>query len=137
MQLGAVTGFERLLLCDKQGQVMAGNKDGTPGLPAMPGNIARLIADRDAEAVPLVGDEEASLLSRAAHLAPDDERMANLAEHDVAAAMFLPLHIDGELVASLQAYHSSPRRCGAERRAVAHLFAERLVARMARQGWKA
>ena len=51
--------------------------------------------------------------------------------------MTLPLRIDGELVGALHALSSAvPRRCGAERRSVAHLFAERLVARMARHGWK-
>jgi hypothetical protein len=50
--------------------------------------------------------------------------------------MTLPLRIDGKPVAAVHAYHGSPRRCPAERRSVSHLFAERLVARMARQGWK-
>jgi GAF domain-containing protein len=49
--------------------------------------------------------------------------------------MALPLRIDGEQVATIEAHHSTPRRNGAERRLVAHLFSERLVARMARQGW--
>ncbi len=54
----------------------------------------------------------------------------------VAATMVLPLGIDGELVGAIHAEHGSPRRCGAERRSVIHLFAERLIARMARRGWK-
>lgn len=137
MQLGAVTGFERLLLCGKQGQVVAANKSGGSALASSAGAIARLIADRDAEAVPLVGDETNALLNRAAHLAPDEGQIAELAGRDLAATMMLPVRIDGEQVASLHAYHSTPRRCGAERRAVAHLFTERLVARMARQGWEA
>jgi hypothetical protein len=97
--------------------------------------MSRLIADRDAEPVPLVGDETSHLLSRACYLAPEDADLAALNEQDIAATMELPLRIDGEYVGTVHASHSSPRRCGAERRSVAHLFAERLAARMARHGW--
>jgi GAF domain-containing protein len=97
--------------------------------------IARLIADRDAEQVPLVGDEENELLSRAAYLAPTSDEVERLAGFGVASTVSLPLRIDGDLVASLHAYNSTPKRIGAERLSVAHLFTERLVARMARRGW--
>jgi GAF domain-containing protein len=50
--------------------------------------------------------------------------------------MTFPLRIDGAPVGAVHAMHPSPRRCGAERRSVAHLFAERVAARMARNGWK-
>ena len=88
------------------------------------------------EPVPLVGDERASLLSRALYLAPDDRAVEALANQGIAAIMALPLRIDGELVGAVHASHPSPRRCGAERRSVAQLFAERMAARMARHGWR-
>ena len=135
IQLGAVTGFEHLLLCNRQGNLIASNRAAGAGFKVEPVDITRLIADRDAEPVPLVGIESAGLLGRASYLAPDSERIASLEQAGIAATISLPLRIDGELVATLHALNSSPRRCGAERRSVAHLFAERLVARMARMGW--
>jgi len=136
IQLGAVTGFEHLLLCDCQGNRIAGNREASSNLKLAHLDITRLIADRDAEPVPLVGIEDGSLLNRAAYLAPASEQHARLEEMGFAATMGLPLRIDGELVATLHALNAGPRRCSAERRAVAHLFAERLVARMARRGWQ-
>lgn len=136
IQLGAVTGFEQLLLCDRQGNSIASNRDAGPNLKGGTIDAARLIADRDAEPVPLIGGEEDGLLERAAYLAPGSEQRAGLEEIGIAATMSWPLRIDGEPVATLHALNSSPRRCSAERRSVAHLFAERLVARMARQGWR-
>lgn len=136
-QIAAISGFERIMLCDRQGSLVAANKDCRSQCPGGGVDIARLIADRDAEPVPLVGDEEKALLSRAAHLAPDSVHCDKLKDTGIAATMSLPLKIDGQLVGALHAQHSSPRRCAAERRSVIHLFAERLVARMARQGWPA
>ena len=136
-QIAAISGFERIMLCDRQGGLVAANKDSRAECPGDGVDIARLIADRDAEPVPFVGEEENSLLGRAAHLAPEHAHCDNLNDAGIAATMSLPLKIDGELVGALHAQHSSPRRCGAERRSVIHLFAERLVARMARQGWQA
>ncbi|MDP9421809.1 MAG: hypothetical protein M3Q19_03070 [Pseudomonadota bacterium] len=136
IQLGAVTGFEQLLLCDRRGNLIAGNREASSSLKVAPLDITRLVADCDSEPVPLVGDEGNSLLGRAAYLAPDAEQRATLEGFAIAASIGLPLRIDGELVATLHALNSTPRRCGAERRSVAHLFAERLVARMARLGWR-
>ena len=136
-QIAAVSGFERVMLCDRNGGLVAANKSNSGECGSARTDLTRLIADRDAEPVPLVGEEANSLLARAVHLAPDDSLCNRLREEGVAAAMALPLTIDGERVGSLIAQHGSPRRCGAERRSVIHLFAERLVARMARQGWKA
>lgn len=134
-QVAAITGFGQLLLCDRQGELVAANKTGVaPCLGAA--DITRLVADRDSEPVPLVGDEQDELLRRAAHLVPDDAERARMQEAGIAASMSLPLKIDGECVGAMRAYHGSPRRCGAERRSVIHLFAERLVARMARRGWQ-
>jgi GAF domain-containing protein len=135
IQLGAVTGFEHVLLSDRQGRIIASNRDVGSSFKLAPVDITRLVADRDAEPVPLVGDEENVLLTRACYLAPDSDQISGLEQMDIAATMALPLRIDGELVATLHSLNSSPRRSGAERRSVAHLFAERLVARMARMGW--
>lgn len=136
IQLGAVTGFEHLLLSDRDGNPIAGNREASASLKLEPLEITRLVADRDAEAVPLAGDDANPLLRRAAYLAPGDDQRARLEGLGFASSMSLPLRIDGELVAALHAFHGSPRRCSAERRSVAHLFAERLVARMARRGWQ-
>jgi GAF domain-containing protein len=95
-----------------------------------------MIADRDSEPVPLMGEPASGLVGRAAYLAPGDDERERLAQAGIAATMALPLLIDGEQVATLQAYHPTPRRCGLERRGVVHLFAERLVARMTRFGWQ-
>jgi GAF domain-containing protein len=135
IQLGALTGFEHLLLRDRKGNLIASNREGGSDFNVTAVDITRLIADRDAEPVPLVGAGDIGLLGRASYPAPDSERLAGLQQMGIAAAIDLPLRIDGELVATLHALNSSPRRCGAERRSVAHLFAERLVARMARLGW--
>lgn len=135
-QLGALTGFEHLLLCDRRGKFVASNREAGANFNGSAVDCIRQIADRDAEPVPLVGTDDVSLLRRASYLAPDSEQVAALAEAGIAATVSLPLRIDGALVATLHALNSSPRRCGAERRSVAHLFAERLVARMARMGWE-
>ena len=135
-QLNALTGFKQLMLCDGHGAVIASNQGLEPGATPEIVEMTRLVADRDAEQVPLVGDVNDGLFTRAAFLAPDEPQRERLAGHGIAASMTLPLQIDGEYVGAIHALHPSPRRCGAERRSVAHLFAERLVARMARQGWK-
>ncbi len=136
LQVGALSGFERVTLCDGNGTVVATNRGEPPALRLDPTTRARIIADRDAEPVPIVGDESIALLAHAAHLAPDEATLEQLRQADIAATLVLPLKIDGEQVALLRAFHGSPRRCSAERRSVIHLFAERLVARMARLGWK-
>lgn len=135
IQLGALTGFEHLMLIDRQGSLIAGNRNKGSAFKVSPVDVTRLVADREAEPVPLVGAEDNELLGRASYLAPDGELIAGLEQMGIAATVSLPLRIDGGLVATLHALNSTPRRCGAERRAVAHLFAERLVARMARMGW--
>ena len=133
--LNSLTGFERVVLCDERGAVIASNQKSDNESTGESVKLARLIADRDAELVPLVGDEENSLLTRAAYLAPASDEVERLAGQGIASTMALPLRIDGDLVGSLHAFNSVPKRIGAERRSVAHLFAERLVARMARRGW--
>jgi GAF domain-containing protein len=135
LQLAAVTGFEHLLLCDGAGKLIASNREAPSNFTMEAVDVTRIIADRDAEPVALVGAETQSLLGRASYLAPDSAGISRLEQMGAAALIGLPLRIDGELVATLHALNSSPRRCGAERRSVAHLFAERLVARMARMGW--
>ena len=131
-QLQALTGFERVWLCNAIGAVIAGAKAGQSfGLA----NASRLIADCSSEQVELIGNDRQDLSSRAAFRSPDADELAAYADDGAVASMTMPLHIDGELVATLHARHSRPRRCGAERRSVAHLFAERLVARMMRHGW--
>jgi light-regulated signal transduction histidine kinase (bacteriophytochrome) len=135
-QLIALTGFKQLMLCDGRGAVIASNQSVGPGASPEIAEITRLVADREAEQVPLVGDLNDGLFARAAFLAPDQDQLERMAARGIAASMTLPLKIDGEYVGAIHAFHPSPRRCGAERRSVAHLFAERLVARMARQGWK-
>ena len=97
--------------------------------------VPTVLADVDAEPVAIFGEIGASELARASFLAPDEGTRERLAGSGIAAAMTLPLRIDGKPIAAVHAYHGAPRRCPAERRSVAHLFAERLVARMARQGW--
>jgi light-regulated signal transduction histidine kinase (bacteriophytochrome) len=138
-QLCTLTGFDRFMLCDRQGEIIAEDGRGKLGAtqyqPGSPTGV-QLIADCDAEPVPLLGELSADSLGRAAYLAPGDEERERLAASKIASSMTAPLRIDGERVAMLHAHHGTPRRCGAERRGVAHLFAERLVARMARQGWQ-
>lgn len=136
VQLGAVTGFEHLLLCNRDGKLIAANRDSGSAFKPTPVEITRLVADRDAEPVPLVGAEDNELLARASYLTPGGEQLAGMEQMGIAASLALPLRIDGEPVATLHALNSTPRRSGAERRSVAHLFAERLVARMARMGWE-
>jgi light-regulated signal transduction histidine kinase (bacteriophytochrome) len=136
-QLNALTGYDHVMLVDRRGAVVA-TADRGKQVPLDPScvEIARLTADRNAEPVPLVGKLDSTLLARAAYLAPPVEECERLSELGIGATMALPLRIDGELVAALHAHHPTPRRCGLERRAIAHLFAERLVARMARCGWQ-
>lgn len=141
-QLKTMTGFDHVALVDRHHQVVASANGGSADLAklfqAQPNHrFARLIADRDAEPVPLVGEVEGALLDKATFLAPDDAVRELMAAQDVASAMSLPIAIDGVHVATVLASHPTPNRCGAERRSVAHLFAERLVARMMRNGWKA
>jgi light-regulated signal transduction histidine kinase (bacteriophytochrome) len=136
-QIAALTGFERVVLTDRNGAPVAFNQNSATGQAMDAVETSRLVADREAEPVPLVGDEDISLLARAAFRAPETDEYNRLGSLGVAATMALPLRIDGELVGAVHAHHSTPRRVGAERRSVAHLFAERLVARMARRGWNA
>lgn len=137
-QLTALTGFDRLMLIGRNGDLLAsaGRQLAASALlsPGEP-QLQWMIADREAEAVPMIGQAGAAPIARAAFLAPGDETQELLKDHGVCAAMALPVHIDGERVATLHAVHPTPRRCSAERRSVAHLFAERLAARMARRGW--
>ena len=138
-QLCAVTGFDRLGLTDLKGEtiVSAGrNEVKMPvGVDAKM-TVPAILADVDAEPVAMVGEIGDAQMARASFRAPDAVVRERLAGLGIAAAMTLPLRIDGKPVAAVHAYHGSPRRCPAERRSVSHLFAERLVARMARQGWK-
>lgn len=134
-QIQALTGFERLALCDREGQLVAGSHEEPFGLPTPAVSIPRLIADRDSAAVEIEGKDHRDLIARASFLAPSESDRAALASNGVAATMALPLFIDGELAGTVHARHSSARRCGAERRSIAHLFAEQLVARMTRHGW--
>ena len=135
-QLAALTGFEQVILSGRDGRPIATNRemDSSPALEAI--ETVRLIADRDAEPVPLIGEEGSKLLSRAAYRAPAADECTLLESSGLAATMSMPLKIDGEFVGCLHAHHLAPRRVGAERRSVARLFAERLVARMARHGWQ-
>ncbi len=136
-QLNALTGFDHLMLADRHGAVIATaerGKETAVGADCL--DITRIIADRDSEPVPLVGDEASGLVTRAAYLTPESDRRERLASLGIAATMALPLRIDGEQVATLHALHPAPRHCGLERRGVVHLFAERLVARMTRFGWQ-
>jgi len=136
-QLNALTGFDHLMLIDPRGEVIASAQRGKPRAAAtVAQSRTRVIADRDADPVPVLGEPRSDLVGRAAFSALDDDERVRLADTGMASAMALPLRIDGELVGSLQALHHAPRRCWAERRSVAHLFAERLVARMARCGWQ-
>lgn len=137
MQLGAVTGFELIMLQDQRGCIIASNRPAAAAFDPEPTELTRLIADRDAEPVPLIGLDHHDLLDRAAHLAPSGEHIVQLGKLGFAATMVMPLRIDGVPVATLIALNGSPRRCSAERRSVANLFAERLVARMVRMGWEA
>jgi light-regulated signal transduction histidine kinase (bacteriophytochrome) len=136
-QIAAVAGFERVILANRRGEPMASNnRKPSSDVPRLPVELTRIVADRDAEPVQLVGDAENELLLRTQHLTPEDDLREQLEKAAIGATMSLPLRIDGELVGAIHAYHGSPRRTGAERRSVIHLFAERLVARMARQGWQ-
>lgn len=135
-QLNALTGFDHLILLDRRGKALASAARGKmPPVESQDAELARIIADRDAEPVPLIG-EARDLVDRAAFFAPEEADRARLLALGAASAMILPLRIDGELVGAVHALHHAPRRCGAERRSVAHLFAERLAARMARMGWQ-
>ena len=139
-QLRALTGFERVLLYDCGGSVVAtSERDNAPATDQIGADrhssFPAIIADCDAAPVNLIGKIGESALQHAAFLAPDEQTREGLATNGVRAAMTLPLMIDGDWVGTLHAHHSEPRRCGAERRTVAGLFADRLAARMARHGW--
>ena len=137
-QLCALTGFDRLGLTDLDGERIASAGRSEVKMPAgveAMTSVPTILADVDAEPVAMVGEISEAQFARASFRAPDEATRDRLANSGVAAAMTLPLRIDGKPVAALHAYHGAPRRCPAERRSVAHLFAERLVARMARQGW--
>ena len=136
-QLTALTGFDHLILLDRNDAVVAAaQRSKLPTAVLAAAKRVRITADRDAEPVPILGGEIPDLVGRAAYSAPDEPERKRLADIGMAASMALPLRIDGELVGAVHALHHAPRRCGAERRSVAHLFAERLVARMARCGWR-
>jgi hypothetical protein len=138
-QVRALTGFDRIALCSG-GSVVARSERSTgvlaASLPFETQGDSRVIEDIAAEPVALVGAIDEPCAARAALLAPSDNERDALEVAGGKAAMALPLAIDGERVAMLQCLHPRPRRCGAERRAVAGLFAELLVARMARRGWR-
>lgn len=139
-QLCALTGFDRIGLVGRNGEIVASAgrqmRPLGPQKPLEANELPRLVADRDAEGVPLVGDDTNPLLAKAAFLAPGEGQRQSLEAEGAASSMSFPLRIDGQLVGMIHARHPSPRRCGAERRSIAHLFAERLAARMVRNGWK-
>jgi len=139
-QLCALTGFDRLGLTDLQGTTIVSAGRSEMKMPAgvdAATTVPQILADRDAEPVAMIGEISDARLARAIFRTSDGSVRERLSGSGIAAAMTLPLRVDGVPVAAVHAYHSAPRRCPAERRSVAHLFAERLVARMARQGWKA
>jgi len=139
-QLCALTGFDRLGLTDLQGTTIVSAGRSEMKMPAgvdAATTVPQILADRDAEPVAMIGEISDARLARAIFRTSDRSVRERLSGSGIAAAMTLPLRVDGVPVAAVHAYHSAPRRCPAERRSVAHLFAERLVARMARQGWKA
>lgn len=139
-QLSALTGFHLLTLRNRTGTVVGHCQRGTLS-PTVDDPLAisiettRIIADCGSEAVPLLGRLDDALLGEAAFEAHGQAELARLSSQGIRASMTMPLRIDGEWVGTMEAHHAAPRRCGAERRAVAALFAERLVARMARHGW--
>ncbi|HVF36359.1 MAG TPA: GAF domain-containing protein [Sphingomicrobium sp.] len=140
-QLRALTGFDRLSLCDRSGTVIAvSERSNLPPIGAECGNgrtcFPAVVADSSAEPVPLLGEIAESALQHAAFAEPDSRQRERLCAMGASGAMTLPLLIDGEWVGALNAHHSSPRRCGAERRSLAGLFIERLGERMTRCGWK-
>ena len=138
-QLCALTGFDRLGLTNLKGETIVSAGRSEVKMPAEVDakmTVPHVLADVDAEPVPIVGELSEAQLARASFSAPDQGTCERLSGSGIAAAITLPLRIDGKPVAAVHAYHGSTRRCPAERRSVAHLFAERLVARMARQSWK-
>ena len=138
-QLCALTGFDRMTLSALDGNLVASAGRSLMKLPSG-GNASlvapRIIADVDAKTVAMLGVATAAQFAHASFLAPSLGERERLATSGIAATMSFPLRIDGQLVASVQGDNPTARRCSAERRSVAHLFAERLVARMARQDWK-
>ena len=140
-QIRALTGFHCVTLYDRDGNVLTANaaatvseradEKGPDGL-----EFPRVIVDRDAECVALLGHEIDVTARRSSFCEPDDVERGRLSRHGFAAGMALPLGIDGERVGTVVAHHRTPKRCGAERRAVAGLLADRLAARMTRHGWK-
>jgi light-regulated signal transduction histidine kinase (bacteriophytochrome) len=139
-QLSALTGFNRLVLLNCAGDVVGRSERGAllapaPESSARPGNTSRIIADCASEAVPLLGKLDDAMLRETIFPAPGEAELDHLSNGGIRAVMTLPLRIDGEWVGTIEAHHSVPRRCGAERRAVAGMFADRLAARMARHGW--
>jgi light-regulated signal transduction histidine kinase (bacteriophytochrome) len=138
-QLCALTGFDRLGLTDLRGTTIVSAGRSEVKMPAdveAKKTAPTILADVHAEPVAMVGEINPAQLARASFRTPDEGTRERLSGSGIAAAMTLPLRIDGKPMGAVHAYHSEPRRCSAERRSVAHLFAERLVARMARQGWK-
>lgn len=139
-QLSALTGFHRLVLRNRAGVVVGRSERGTllttfSEASSKPDKAARIIADSASEPVSLLGKLDNALLGEATFPAPSEAELAQLSNQGIRAAMTLPLRIDDEWVGTIEAHHAVPRRCGAERRAVAGLFADRLAARMARRGW--
>lgn len=139
-QLSALTGFNRLVLLNRAGNVVGRSERGAllataSETPAIPGKTTRIIADCASEAVALLGKLDEPMLSETTFPALGEAELNQLRNDGIRAVMTLPLRIDGNWVGTIEAHHSVPRRCGAERRAVAGLFADRLAARMSRHGW--
>lgn len=138
-QLRALTGFDRLCLRDATAIVASSSRPslGTdPAAALAPGDHARIVEDSAAAPVALLGELPSAAAERASFLAPSAADRRAMEGAGATAAMALPLMIDCAKVAVIEAQHSRPRRCGAERRAVTGLFAEQLVARMERRGWQ-
>ena len=94
-QLAALTGFERVMLTDRQGKTIATNKDAAGWLASDSIEMVRMVADRDAEPVPMVGNEESGLLARAAFCVPANDECVRLETLGISATMTHPLRIDG------------------------------------------
>ena len=138
-QLRALTGFDRLALRRDEAIVASCARSALapdPAPLAAGSGHSRVIEDAAAEPIALLGEIPPAIAGQAQFLAPSANEASALGTANAVAAMSLPLAIDGVTVAQLEALHPRPRRCGAERRAVACLFAEQLVARMQRRGWQ-
>jgi light-regulated signal transduction histidine kinase (bacteriophytochrome) len=142
-QMRALTGYDRVMVTrldtDGTGTVIAeaarGSADRPVGAHVPTAGLAayelaacrrtslHVIADAEAEPVPIISGPGMPDLARAVLRSASDGQLTHLREMGARSSVIIALEVDGGLWGMICCHHNAPRRISFERRAMAELFA--------------